>query len=385
MRYATPILKSILLLAPAFMAFGQTPAPAPDPAPAPAPPATSWSYKGFNASGWVDTYYNQNYNDPSSRAAYLQALNITSDKLSMNSLTGSFSYDPKPIGFKLDIGWGRTYDAFYISEPKKSNWDRYILNAYVSIKPESWKGLQVDLGKFITSAGAELTETHLSWNYSRSLLFSYGPFFHTGVRASMPVNSVWTTGVQAVTGWNGMRDNNSGKTMGITNVFTLKKAVIANTIYAGPENTDTNKGWRQFYDTAVTLNPHDRVSMYVNFDVGRNSFPTGPAANWWGIGSAARISLNKMFAITPRFEYFDDKDGFTTLMAQQIKEFTMTGEMKLNDSFITRLEWRRDWSNQPYFEVGTSPNARRHQTLLTAGVVVWFKPGMFNFAGLGKP
>jgi hypothetical protein len=74
-----------------------------------------------------------------------------------------------------------------------------------------------------------------------------------------------------------------------------------------------------------------------------------------------------------------------TLMAQQIKEFTLTGEMKLNESFITRLEWRRDWSNQPYFEVGTTPNARNHQTLLTAGVVVVFKPGMFTFGNGGKP
>lgn len=367
-------------------ALGQTQASAPAPAPAPpAPPATSWSYKGFNATGWVDSYYNQNFNDPSSRTAYLQALDITSDKLSMNSVTGSFSYDPKPIGFKLDVGWGRTYDAFYISEPKKSTWDRYFINAYVSLKPESWKGLQLDFGKFATSAGAELTETHLSWNYSRSLLFSYGPFFHTGLRATAPVNGVWTTGFQAVTGWNGMRDNNSGKTMGFTNVFTVKKAIIANTYYTGPENPDTNKGWRQFSDTAVTITPNDRVSMYVNLDIGHNANPTGPASNWWGIASAARIALNQRFAITPRFEYFDDKDGFTTLMAQQIKEFTLTGEMKLNESFITRLEWRRDWSNQPYFEVGTTPNARNHQTLLTAGVVVVFKPGMFTFGNGSKP
>ncbi len=382
-RYANLLFSSTLLLAAAAALPAQVSG---EPSSqAPAPPAAAWSFKGLNASGWVDSYYNQNFNSPSSRTAYLQGLNITSDKLSMNSITGSLSYDPQPLGFRIDAGWGRTYDSFYLSEPKKSRWDRYLINAYVSLKPKSWKGLQLDFGKFVTSAGAELTESHLNWNYSRSLLFTYGPFFHAGLRATVPVNAVWTTGAQVVTGWNSLRDNNSGKTLGISNLFTLKKAVIANTFYSGPENTGTNKGWRQFSDTVVAFNPARRLSMYVNFDAGHNANPVGPAANWWGIGSAARFALNDRLAITPRFEYFDDKDGFTTLQAQQLKEFTLTGEVKLNASFITRLEWRRDWSNQPYFEVGATPNARHRQTLLTAGVIVVFKPGMFNFGGEAKP
>lgn len=32
----------------------------------------------------------------------------------------------------------------------------------------------MDFGKFYTSAGAELTETHLNWNYSRSLIYANG-------------------------------------------------------------------------------------------------------------------------------------------------------------------------------------------------------------------
>lgn len=378
MRHTHLFLIAVFAAA-AFAQSPSTPVPAPAPAPEPAPP-TAFTANGFSVSGYIDSFYNQNYNSPSSRFSQVQALNITANKLSLNSATASISYDG-PVGFRVDVGNGRTYDSFFLSEPKHTDWSRYLLNAYVTVKPASWKGLTLDFGKFVTSAGAEVTETHLNWNYSRSLLFAFGPYYHVGLRATKPITSSWTIGGQIVTGWNVMRDNNTGKTFGFTSVNTFSKGAWANTYYTGPENTATNTGYRNFYDTALTLNPTDRVSLYVNLDVGNNKFATGGSGTFWGIGSAARFKINNRFAIAPRLEYYSDKDGFWTGTPQAFKDFTLTGEMKLNDSFITRLEYRKDWSDQPYFQVGPNPGLSKHQNMLVAGVMVVFKPGMFNFGG----
>ncbi len=378
---STPLFISAMFAA---SVLAQTPT-TPPPDPAPAAPATSFTYKGFSASGYVDTFYNQNFNEPSSRFSQLQALNITANKLSLNSATGSFAYDPAPLGFRVDIGYGRTYDSFFLSEAVHTDWSRYLLNAYVTLKPKSWKGLQFDFGKFVTSAGAEVTESHLNWNYSRSLLFAFGPYYHTGLRVTMPVTSSWTVGGQVVNGWNVVKDNNSAKTMGFTSVNTFKKATWANTYYTGAENTGTTAGWRNFYDTALTLTPTDRISAYVNLDIGNNKYATGGSGSFWGIAGAARFQVNKWFALSPRLEYYSDKNGFWTGTPQAFKEFTTTGEFKINDSFITRLEYRRDWSDQPYFQVGQIPGSSKHQNMLVAGVMVVVKPGMFNFGGKPKP
>ncbi len=379
----------------AACAYGQTTAPSTSTATpaapaapvdtAPAPPPTSFSYKGFSASGYVDTYYNQNYNDPSSRYSGGQALNITANKLSLNSVTGSFAYDPKPIGFRVDVGYGTTYDAFYLSEPRHTDWARYLLNAYVTVKPAAWKGLQVDFGKFVTSAGAEVTETYLNWNYSRSLLFAFGPYYHTGLRASFPVKPNWTVGAQLVQGWNTVQDNNSGKTFGLTSVNTFSKVTFANTYYAGPENTGTTAGWRNFYDTAITVTPNSKVSMYYNLDIGNNKYPNGGSGTFWGMAGAAKVTVNKFFALAPRLEYYSDKDGFWTGTPQAFKEFTITGEFKLNESIISRLEYRKDWSDQPFFQVGQVPGLSKHQNMLVAGFTFVVKPGMFDFGGKPKP
>jgi hypothetical protein len=378
MRY-TCLFFGVAMMATALGQTQTSTAPEPPPAePAAAAPATAFTYKGFSASGYVDTYYNQNQNNPSTRYSQVQGLNITANKLSLNSVTGSFAYDPAPVGFKLDIGYGTTYDSFFLSEPKHTDWSRYLLNAYVTVKPKAWKGLQLDFGKFVTSAGAEVTESHLNWNYSRSLLFAYGPYYHVGLRATMPVTSSWTVGGQVVTGWNVMRDNNTGKTFGFTSVNTFKMGAWANTYYTGPENNGTNEGWRNFYDTVVTLNPHERLSMYMNVDIGQNKSVNG-TASFWGVGSAARVMINKYLAISPRFEYYADQDGFWTGLPQSFRDFTLTGELKLNESLITRLEYRKDWSTQPYFQVGQVPYASKHQTMIVAGLMFVVKPGMLKF------
>jgi len=89
------------------------------------------------------------------------ALNTTSNQLSLNSVTRSFQLDPAPFGFRVDTGYGRTYDAFYNSEPKHTDWSQYLLNAFVSYKVKERKGIQFDFGRFVTSAGAEVTEAYL--------------------------------------------------------------------------------------------------------------------------------------------------------------------------------------------------------------------------------
>ena len=107
----------------------------------------------------------------------------------------------------------------------------------------SWQGVQFDFGKFVTSAGAEVTETHLNWNYSRSLLFANGPYYHFGVtHRRARCRSNFTAGVQLVNGWNNVEDNNAGKTVGFTTALTTSKINWANIYYVGNEKTDTVGG-----------------------------------------------------------------------------------------------------------------------------------------------
>jgi hypothetical protein len=359
----------------ATSAFGQAPAPAPAPAPAAAPAAAPWSVGPIDFSGLVDGYYNLNFNHPASQTNGLYNFDTKANQFSLNMAKLTMSHAADPIGFQVDFGFGRAFDIINGGEPALGT--KNIEQAYVSWKPKGKdSGLQVDFGKFVTSAGAEVIESNANWNYSRSLLFSWAiPYYHFGLRAT-ETKGHFTGGIQVVNGWNNVEDNNSGKTLGFVGNITSKKISWNNTFYTGPENSGTNTGWRNLYDTTVLFTPVDKFNAYLNFDYGQNKSGSGPTeftAKWYGVAAAAKLQMNDHNAVTPRIEWFKDQNGFATSVAQTVKEFTFTYEYKWTQGLLARLEYRRDWSNQPFFERGFL-GSTDHQDTFTLGVVAFFGP-----------
>jgi hypothetical protein len=387
--------------APQASAAAATPAPAAAPAAdAPAPP--TWSVGPIDFSGLVDGYYSLNFNHPGDKgfACTGSATSLTPalcgnqlynfdgkpNQFSLNMIKLSMAHTADPVGFQVDLGFGRAFDTVAQVGEKQPEIFRYIEQAYVILKPAKAKGLELDFGKFVTSAGAEVIETNGNWNYSRSLLFSWAiPYYHFGLRTSIPIGKHFTGGVQVVNGWNNVEDNNSGKTIGLTGTITTKKFAWTNNYYAGPENTGTNKGWRQLFDSVLLLTPTDKLNAYINFDYGQNEMTPGsiPAiSKWYGIAGAIHFQPTSKWAFTPRMEWFKDRDGFATGtgVAQDLKEITLTGEYKMLEGLLGRLEYRRDWSNQPFFVRGNTLGSElgvgtsKHQDTLSIGFVAFFGP-----------
>ena len=354
--------------APAQTPPAQTAAVAPTPPPA---PKSAFTQGGMDFSFMFDGYVNGSYNHPDSGFNQLRNFDFRADTLHVNMGKITIDRAPAPVGFHLDVGFGQTFSVIHSTDRAPQAF-KYFEQAYVSFKPKSWKGVQIDAGEFVTSAGAEVIETNGNWNYSRSLLFSWAiPYYHFGVRATVPIGK-FTAGVQVVQGWNNIYDNNSGKTVGITGAYAWKKVTWSHNYYVGPEKTKTNTGLRQLYDTTVLVNANDNFSYYINFDYGRDKNIGSGAATWTGIAGAARYALNKKFAVAGRLEWFDDVDGFSTGTAQKVKEFTVTGECKVTDWLLSRLEFRHDWSNQYFFQQG-SGFANSQPTILL-GMVAFFGP-----------
>ncbi len=340
----------------------------------PDPPA--WSAGSIDFSGLIDGYYSFNFQHPASRTNVLRNFDVRANSFSLNMAELTLKHDADPVGFRLDLGFGRAFEIFHATEPFQGGTGvmRNILQAYVSLKPEKAGGFQFDFGKFVTSAGAEPTETHLNWNYSRALIYANGPYYHFGARMSKPITPYWTAGLQVVNGWNNVEDNNSGKTIGLTSALTSSKVSLYNNYYGGPEKTGTNTGSRHFLDSVLTLTPHEKASFYVNYDIGvdKASPLAGGNQNWYGIGFAGHFTANDWFSVSPRFEVYNDIDGFITGQNQKLKEFTLTGEFKMAKGFLTRLEYRRDWSDQPFYDRGNGTGNSKNMDTLLAGVVVYF-------------
>lgn len=388
MKKRTLALLSITLISYSLSAQNPAPSTAP-PSTAPSPPVATpagpgsvWSVGGIDLSGFLDGYYSYNANRPSNAANGqtndFYNFNDKTDQFTLSAAKLTVNHDPDPVGVHVDLLWGRTNVLIHSVSDKST--DNYVEQAYISTKPPKTHSTDIDIGQFVTSAGAEVIEAKDDWNYSRSILFAYAiPYYHFGVRTSTPVTSTWTAGVQVVNGWNNVVDNNGGVTIGLTSALTKPKFGWAFNYYTGPENTDTQKGYRNLIDTTVTLTPSAKFSAYVNYDYLQNHSPAvfdvSPAASehLQGIAFAAHGAVTGKSSLTGRFEYFDDNEGFGTGTAQNMKEFTGTYEYNWAAGLLSRIEYRHDWSDQAVYHKGDSKMVKSESTL-TAAFIAFFGP-----------
>jgi len=350
-------------------------------APADAPKTTLASLLGPTSfSGFVDVYYGQNFNNPATRLNSLRFFDGSTNQFGLNMIELIVDKQPDPsnsrTGYHIALGYGEAMNAIYGASTTGSlSADQYVKEAYFSYLAPVGKGLQIDVGKFVTPAGAEVIETKDNFNYTRGLLFSYAiPYYHFGMRAKYAFNDKYSLTGYFVNGWNDVIDNNTGKTYGLSLGWNPNKRwSIAQNYMAGPELSNDNSSWRQLTDTVVTYNATKKLTLMTNYDYGRGDHMFGvvPPVYWTGVAGYFKYALNDKYSIASRYEYYNDHYGFTTGTPGHIQEFTGTFEHPVATHILTRLEFRQDVANNPIFLKGSSKPVDTQATL-TAGMVFLF-------------
>jgi hypothetical protein len=375
------------------------PAQAPAAAPAPAAPAAppTWSVGPLDLSGFIDGYYSFNFNRPNTtddndQINQLYNFNDKTDQFELSAAKLTLAHSPDPVGADVDFIYGRTnelinksptnsslnqvYDDTFVSQPNQLP---YIEQAFVSLKPPKAKGFEMDFGKWVTSAGAEVIESMNNWNYSRSLLFVNAiPYWHFGARTSLPVGKFETVGFQLYNGWNNVSKSNGGVSGAFTSGYVKPKFSLFANYLVGPENSNTTNGLRNLIDATLLLTPPGKVNAYINYDYGSNRDAVkaqGDTAlhDWWGTAGAVHIQASAKNAISLRGEYFTDPDGFQTGTEQNLVEGTFTYEYKWVEGLLMRVEYRCDASNKNYFNKLADQHTSQQQTV-TLAFVAFFGP-----------
>jgi hypothetical protein len=339
----------------------------------PAAPSLAGLLGPTTISGFVDVYYGYNSNQPASHTTALRNFDINSGQFGLNMIELIADKPPDAaasrVGYHVALGFGQAMNLVNATElspaltpgtpaapiTTETNFSQYLKEGYLSYLAPMGKGLQIDVGKFMTNAGAEVVETKDNWNYSRSLLFSWAiPYFHFGVRAKYTFNSKASLSGFLLNGWNNSVDNNSGKTTGFTLALNpTKKLGFSENYYVGPEQTNNNSNFRHLTDTVVTFTPSSKLSLMTNYDYGHEAFSPASPVWWSGFAGYIKYAPNAKWAVATRGEWFKDHNGFTTGTAQNLGEFTLTLERMLASKIITRLEFRRDMSDQAVFPYRT--------------------------------
>jgi hypothetical protein len=379
--------------APAAAPAATPQAPAPAAAPA-APAAPTWSVGPLDVSGMIDGYYSFNFNRPNTSDIFpdqvnqLYNFNDKTDQFELSSAKLTLNHAPDPVGADIDFIYGRTNDLINNSASNTTTTTfvasqlPYLEQAFISLKPAKAKGFELDFGKWVTSAGAEVIESYNNWNYSRSLLFVNAiPYWHFGARTSLPVSKTDTVGFQLFNGWNNVSKSNGGVSGAFTNALVTPKVTWDLNYLVGPENSNTDAGLRNLIDTTVLFTPPGKFNAYVNFDYGMNQNEVVSQGNsklvtWDGVAFAFHEQANAKNAIAGRFEWFDDANGNQTgtyPTGNTLYEGTFTYEYKWIEGALMRVEYRIDKSNLQYFDKLANKFTDQQQTL-TVAFIAFFGP-----------
>jgi hypothetical protein len=356
-----------------------TAAPAPAPATPPAPPP---KYDGFVFSGLLDGYITDNRNHPPGALDALQNFDIINGQPEMSMAKVTIDKSDSIIGFHVDFGTGETMRLIHAGDPAAIQHKalRYFEQMYLIAKPKNMHGTEIDFGTFVTSAGAEVIESPSNWNYSRSLLFAWAiPYYHFGLKTSTPLNKVVTIGFQLINPWNETSGSHEFTNLGFTLGVTKGIYTWNTNYYWGPNHqtigTLPSGGKRNLFDTTLVIAPNDKTNFYINGDWARDGADVGSGhSSWEGIAAAGRYQLTKMGAVAARAEFFKDGQGASTGTAQNLGEFTLTGEYKIGPIFMARAEIRHDVSSAKFFAERGVPGGVSGMTTATLGLTAVFGP-----------
>lgn len=374
--------------------------PVPQPAPEPAIP------DGVTANVTFDGFYGYNFNRPVGRVNLLRAYDVTANNFAINQ-TGVVierSVDPKAgrrLGLRLDFMHGQATETLQggtQSEPRPQVY-RNIFQAYGTYVVPAGNGITVDFGKFADTLGFEGNYTKDQINYSRSYWFKFLPFYHMGFRTSYQLHERVKVTNWLVNGANQTEDfNNFKSTAFLVSLKPSSKTTLDVNYYAGQEGRDLvpafnpglpalptqpglslqkvpnpPEGHFHAFNTFGSWSATDNLLFAGEFNTALNRRqPDDPPARATGGIAWTRYRFTREFSLGGRFALLHDRGGVFSGTRQTLKDATVTATYQIRDGFQTKWEFRRDFSNVPFF-LNSRPGERsRSQTTATLGLIWWF-------------
>jgi hypothetical protein len=358
----------------------------------------------------LDGYYAYNFNNPVGRVNLLRAYDVLSNEFSLNQASVVLEHPADAAagrrwGGRLDLQFGQATDTLQgnpLNEPRPQIY-RNIFQAYGTYIVPIGKGVTIDFGKWGSAIGIEGNYTKDQINYSRAYWFSFLPFYHMGVRATIPLSERFSVNYWVVNGTNQVEATNGFKDelFGFT-AKPRKTITWTMNYYLGQEHPDriavapnspipvqpglsfqairpAPDGRTHIFDSYITWQATPKLTFAVEDDYfiqrlwkqeasGRSSAP----AHVDGGAAYIQYRLTRKAAVATRAEYLSDRGGLFSGLTQALKENTVTFDYSLADGFLMRYEWRRDFSNKATFLSDVQGVLSKEQNTGTVGLIWWW-------------
>lgn len=350
----------------------------------------------FTFSGYIDSYYFYNLNNPLSGSNLGQALterafDQRANTIGIGLVQTKFGYSNDKSDVVVDLTFGPNADLGNYGNSPTLSWNpskvasgaggAYYLYSGIAIKQAyfNYKAsdkLTFTAGQFGTHIGYEVIDAPVNYNYSLSNLFNNGPFYHIGLKANYAISDKMSVMAGVVNNVDALYDNNRAKGF-IGQLFISPKTgwnVYINYIGSNEANSTTitgvdtsyhkTTGLYQMFDLTTGYQVTDKFYVGVNAAYGSqrgdyqganltNVSPTtgrDTTRTWGGAALYVNYAITGSFGLGARVEAFDNTSGVRYLRnanaqngGTNVTSITLTGNITLADGhLLLKPEFRID-------------------------------------------
>ena len=297
----------------------------------------------LTVSSSVDAYYRFNFHNAKDS---MRTNNYTSFTNSQNSFELGMAslkagYTIGRVEAVADLGFGRRAEEFSYNDKGTL---AAIKQAYVSYAPSDH--VKFTMGKWMTHVGYEVCDAYLNRNYSMDYMFSYGPFFHTGLKADITVNKNFTFILGVANPADRVTASFAKKHfLGQVHLISTNGKINGYLNYMG--GNDPSDAMVNQVDVIITGTVSSKFSIGYNGTV-KSVKPGGASSNsWWASALYLNYDPASSVGLTARGEYFGDKKGVAGF-GTNIFDFTLSADIHI-DNLTIIPEFRIDGAKDPIF------------------------------------
>jgi len=299
-------------------------------------------------SAYLDFYYGNTFNSQNESVPYFVS-NNSNNAFNVNLAFIDFKYTSKGIRFKFTPGFGTYMNANYANEPTTL---KHLLEATMGVRLSHKRDIWLDVGILNSPYTNETAISRDHLMYTRSLAPENVPYYLSGVKLSIPLSNKITFYTYLINGWQQIKDNNNGKSIGTQIEYkpNAKHTLNWNT-YMGDERSLSAPQYRTRYfsDIFYIYNPDGKLSLTSCIYLGNQQKLIGSTTSnhyWWQANAIARYKLTDRLAISGRVEYFDDPEYLiVSALSDAAPKFSVLSESislsyKVHDNAMFRVEGR---------------------------------------------
>ena len=340
-------------------------------------------------TGSVDAYYRFNFSDPKPYFnafgskiygnSYTSFTNSQSSfELGMASIRADHSFGK--VSATVDLGFGRRAEEFSYNDGSHPTLFA-VKQLFASYQASS--AVKFTLGKWGTHIGYEVLDAFANRNYSMDYMFSFGPFFHTGLKADITLSPTTALMVGVA------NPSDFSTTTSSTKVFIAQfstgtkdgklKAFLNYQGYGGVSDTTSFYSGYLYqhlsqFDLVVNGTISSKFGVGLNATVQSVKTATGESGSWWGAAAYLNVDPSSTFGLTLRGEYFSDKHNIKIADLDgvgdgiNVFDLTLSGLYKVGSNLTIIPELRLDNGSKNFFQKSDGTTTKSTFTALLAVV-----------------